>query len=131
MFQRTASLSSSMQHLYTQTDKHLCPYCSTGEAAARGGDGVGEVAPRLRSGQTGAPRSSGETSDGQREHCRSSSFEEVAYAKFQLRGESRSFPSAISPEYCRTGVGCSGRSLDRYESEETPRKKARREKHGS
>src|SRR6266849_5945075 len=57
MFQRTASLISSMQHLYTQTDKHLCPYCSTGEAAARGGDGVGEVAPRLRSGQTSAPRS--------------------------------------------------------------------------
>jgi uncharacterized membrane-anchored protein YhcB (DUF1043 family) len=24
MFQRTASLVSSMQHLYTQTDKHLC-----------------------------------------------------------------------------------------------------------
>src|SRR6266849_7779211 len=30
MFQRTASLISSMQHLYTQTDKHLCPYGSTG-----------------------------------------------------------------------------------------------------
>src|ERR1700686_4063182 len=30
MFQRTASLISSMVHLYTQTDKHVWPYCSTG-----------------------------------------------------------------------------------------------------
>src|SRR5712692_5383273 len=30
MFQRTASLISSMQHLYTQADKHLCAYGNTG-----------------------------------------------------------------------------------------------------
>src|SRR5229473_8514549 len=41
MFQRTASLISSMQHLYTQTDKHLCPYCSTGGWPRGAGWGVG------------------------------------------------------------------------------------------
>src|SRR6266849_329866 len=39
MFQRTASLISSMQHLYTQTDKHLCRYCSTGGWPRREGMG--------------------------------------------------------------------------------------------
>src|SRR6266851_6590629 len=115
MFQRTASLISSMQHLYTQTDKHLCAYCSTG-AWPRGGDGAWEVA------------SGGQASDGQREHCRSSSFEEVAYAKFQLRGEPRSVPSAISPEWCGSGWGCSGRSLDRYEKRVTVKEESEKGK---
>jgi hypothetical protein len=36
MFQRTASLISSMVHLYTQTDKHVWPYCSTAPGAPFG-----------------------------------------------------------------------------------------------
>src|SRR5216684_386582 len=47
MFQRTASLISSMQHLYTQTDKHLCAYRNTG-GTTDDGDDDGTFSPAVQ-----------------------------------------------------------------------------------
>ena len=85
MFQRTASLISSMQHLYTQTDKHLCPYCSTG----------------------GWPRGAGMGKPGTRRDVLSCGLEEVA------SGEQS--PKAPAPALSEAGLQVLGRHEARFE----------------
>jgi hypothetical protein len=51
--------------------------------------------------------------------------------KDERLGDGEAYHPVIYSKARGRGVGCSGRSLDRYENPEPPRKKARREKHGS
>src|SRR6266478_9766532 len=72
MFQRMASLISSMQHLCTQTDKHLCRYSSTGGWPRRAGMGRPDSEEKAK----GPPRRASEwrAKMGHVPHLRRSAF---------------------------------------------------------